>query len=129
MDALSAGLQEAERALAGLGPRPPGDPAALRVVAKQVRREADATAAAGRLEVQIPGTMVFEGPAAQRFADNAQQIAESLFVAQRALDAAALDIERKAQQIATAQAAWDRSRTGLIGQVAAMARKLENAAP
>jgi uncharacterized protein YukE len=128
-DELSAGLQAAERALGTLGPRPEGDPAALHALARAVRQEADTVASLGRLERSIPETVVFEGPAAQRFDANASQVAESLFVSQRTLDAAADEIERAARTIEHAQAEYDRHHKGLLGQVADFGRRLTHVKP
>ncbi len=128
-DELSAGLHAAQRALAGLGPRPDGDPAALRALARTVRQEADNAATAGRLEASIPDTIVFEGPAARRLEANVGEVSESLFVAQRILDSAADAILREAREIAEAQAQHDRSRDSLLGQVADFGRRITSALP
>jgi uncharacterized protein YukE len=123
-DELSEGLNAAQRALGALGPRPGGDPAGLRALAEAVRQEADTAASIGRLERSIPDTLVFEGPAAKRFDANAADVAESLFVSQRMLDSAADAIEHAAAKIAKAQADYDRTHKGLLGQVADFGRKL-----
>jgi uncharacterized protein YukE len=128
-DELSAGLQAAERALGALGSRPEGDPAALQALARAVRQEADTVASVGRLERAIPETIVFEGPAARRFDANSSQVAESVFVAQRTLDAAADEIEQAAHRIAHAQAEYDRQQKGLVGQVADLGRRLTHITP
>jgi uncharacterized protein YukE len=128
-DELNAGLQAAERALGALGPRPEGDPAALHALAGAVRQEADTVASIGRLERSIPETIVFEGPAARRFDANAAEVAESVFVAQRTLDAAADEIEQAARRIADAQADYDRQHTGLLGEVADLGRRLTHIDP
>jgi uncharacterized protein YukE len=128
-DELNAGLQAAERALGALGPRPEGDPAALQALAGAVRQEADTVASIGRLERSIPETIVFEGPAARRFDANAAEVAESVFVAQRTLDAAADEIEQAARRIADAQADYDRQHTGLLGEVADLGRRLTHIDP
>jgi len=129
IDQLSAGLHEAQRAIAALGPRPKGDPAALRALAQTIRQEADTVATAGRLESSIPAALVFEGPAARRFGANAGDVAESLFVAQRLLDQAADTILREAGEIAEAQAAHDRAHEGLLGRIADLGRRLRSAPP
>jgi uncharacterized protein YukE len=128
-DELSEGLNAAQRALGALGPRPSGDPEGLRAMARAVRQEADTAASIGRLERSIPETIVFEGPAARRFDANAGEVAESLFVSQRMLDSAADAIEHAASRIAKAQADYDRTHNGLLGQVADLGRRLTHIVP
>jgi hypothetical protein len=124
LDDLNAGLHAAQRALGALGPRPNGDPGALLTLAGVVRQEADDAAGLGRLEASIPGSMVFAGPAASRFRANADDVAKSLVAAQRMLDEAADAIERKARDLAQAQADYDRRHHGLLGQIEDIAGKM-----
>jgi predicted phage gp36 major capsid-like protein len=93
-----------------------------------MRQEADTVASIGRLESAIPESMVFRGPAASRFRANADEVAESLFVAQRILDAAAEDLERRARQIEHAQAEHDRARGGLLDDIADLSRQIARVA-
>jgi hypothetical protein len=121
-------MRSAERALGGLGPRPEGDPEGLRHLASLVGTQADAAATAGRLEGGVAGSMDFEGPGSKRFAGNASDVAESLFVAQRILDAAAADLMHEARKIETAQHEHDRSSRDLRGQMDDLTRQINRAA-
>jgi uncharacterized protein YukE len=129
IDDIGAGIHAAERAISALGPRPSGDPAALTALARAVRREADAATSLARLEISIPGTMVFVGPAAGQFAANAQQVADAAFATQRMLDAAADAIEKAARDIAHAQAEHDRAHRGLLGTIGELGRRLSHVSP
>ena len=117
LDDLNGVINAAKRELGSLGPRPGGNPGELKQLAAVVRQEADNTAGLARLEAGIPSSMVFEGPAADRFGANAEQTASSLVRAQHLLDEAADAIERKANAIAQAQADYDRHHRGLLGKI------------
>jgi uncharacterized protein YukE len=127
VDDLRAAIGAAEGAIAGLGPRPSGDPGALEALARRVRSEADRAATAGRLERNVVPALDFEGPAAERFDVNAREVSESLFVAQRMLDDAADAIAREARRIETAQHEHDRAHRRLVAQLQDLGREIARA--
>jgi uncharacterized protein YukE len=127
VDDLRAGIAAAEGAIAGLGPRPQGNPGAMLALAHQVRAQADRAAAAGRLESRVMPSLVFEGPGAKRFAGNADEVAESLFVSQRMLDDAADAIIHEARRIERAQHEHERSNKRLRGQIEDLVHQVSRA--
>jgi hypothetical protein len=122
-------LHGAERALHALGQRPEGDAAGLHALAAQIRAEADLVAHAGRLEASVPGSMEFESPGARDLAANVGEVARSLFDAARRLDAIADSVKRKAQQIADAQTAYDRSFSSLSGDISHLQSRMPGHGP
>lgn len=129
IESLRTAIGAAEGAISALGPRPSGDVPGLRALAAKLRGDAADAAAAGRLQRGIAESVDYEGPAADRFAANAGDVTESLFVAQRMLDDAADEVERAATRIDNAQRDHDRARDRLLDQISDLGRQLGRALP
>lgn len=125
-DELTGALGSVGGMLSALGPRPEGDPAGMRALAKAIEAEAETVGTIAQRAGGLPGELVFIGPAAQRFAGHASQVRGAASSASGQLEAVAADVRRQATQVERAQQEHDRNRKSLEGKLQDLTAELRN---
>ncbi|MBJ7473022.1 MAG: hypothetical protein JHD16_17085 [Solirubrobacteraceae bacterium] len=126
-DELSGALSSIAGVLSALGPRPDGDPAGMRALARAIEAEAETVGTIASRAGGLPGEMVFVGPAASRFAGHASQVRGVVSSAAGQLERVAADVRRQAAQVERAQQEYDRARKGLEDKIQDLTAQLRNA--
>lgn len=126
-DQLATELARLNSAIAGLPPRPRGNPGEISRMASQVRLEAEAAAGAARKAAGIPRAMDFTGPAAAGYAAHATRCARMALAGVLQLEAVADQLGQEAKRVAREQSDYDEKKKSLSKRrdgVAAQMRSL-----
>lgn len=126
VDQLAGELGRLNSAIAGLPPRPKGDPGDILKLAGQVRRESDAAMTAASRAGRIPRQMDFSGPQAVSYRMHATTSSAAATAGGAELSAIAVDLMVQATRLATKQGEYDARKTGLISRRNSVAAQLRS---
>jgi uncharacterized protein YukE len=124
---LTDALQRVSGELKNLPPRPAGSPAALDEYAKALQLEHETLAHAAKSQRQVPDGLDFEGPAADRFRENAVAAGTEIGRLADNVASVAANVRGAARRLHDDQTHWDRQRTGLLDKLHTIEHQLRNA--
>lgn len=128
VDQLAGELAQLNAALAGLKPRPKGDPGQILKLAGEVRRESAAAMTAASRARRIPRQMDFSGPQAVTYRGHAAASGAVATAGAAELSAIAVDLMVQAARLAEKQARYDAHKNRLVSRRDAVSAQLRSLA-
>ena len=117
LKSLQADLDRLRQQLHGMPERPGGSPWALQEYAHALQREQVMLEHAARSQSLVPEGLDFEGPAADRFRDNAEGAGREIGRLATDLGSVALQILQEASRLQNAISQWESDRSVLMHRI------------